>query len=74
VFQEIETHFKSVSRDSKTFQVFQEFQEHVSRVTNESRLNFVYRTFTVPCGPQMVIVRTVAGSLATSYLLLATSS
>jgi len=33
-FQEIATHFKSVSRDGKSYHEFQQFQEHVSRGSN----------------------------------------
>jgi len=40
----IQTHFKSVSRDSKNYQLLQEFQEHVSRVTDEAALHSDYRT------------------------------
>jgi len=46
VFQETATHFKSVSRDSKSHQ---EFQELVSRVTDKARLNSYYHTLHVFC-------------------------
>jgi len=44
-FHEFQGHFKSISRDSKSYQ---EFQEHVSRVTNEPRLNSVFAALCCP--------------------------